>query len=264
LEVLVTKQDTVKVGFDDAVTINCRTCHKIHTKYDATDWALTKTDPVTFREGRVTAADHGKGNLCIQCHQSRVVTPAIDVTKPADSLYSITSSRFGPHYGSEGNLFDGKGFYKPVGSKSYPSTNVHGAIKDACVDCHMAGGSLPVINGHTMWMSTDTSATATQKVTACLTCHAGEVKTKFDDKEKFYSTFKTDLAKLKQIIVDKGWYDGTLESWKASTSKPIKVTHNQAAAMYTYRLLWAEKSYGIHNPKMARALLDNSIEVLSK
>ena len=65
-------------------------------------------------------------------------------------------------------------------------------------------------------------------------------------------------------MIDKGWYDKATDLLIATSAKPIKVTHNQAAAIYAFQMIKEDKGMGIHNPKLARAMLDNAMEVLSK
>jgi hypothetical protein len=60
-----TETDTLNMS-----NINCRTCHKIHTKYDTTDWALTDTMKVALYVKTTDSLNFGKGNLCINCHQA--------------------------------------------------------------------------------------------------------------------------------------------------------------------------------------------------
>jgi hypothetical protein len=117
------------------------------------------------------------------------------------------------------------------------------------------------MGGHSMKMKTLDGTS--QFVTGCIKCHS-EVKTKFNDKEGYWDAFKADFEKLKQIFIDKGWYDTTTDLLIATSAKPIKLTHNQAAALYAFQMIREDKAMGIHNPKLARAMLDNALEVFSK
>lgn len=261
-EVKETGAAAVKAVFPHPTTINCRTCHNIHIKYDATDWGLSKTTPVKFFDSG-ESVDLGKANLCGQCHQARAISPAIDLTKPADSLYNVASSRFGPHHSPASNFLANKVKYLPTGGSSYPTTNVHGKV--VCMDCHMNPPNPAlheVIQGHSFKMKTVDGAT--QAVTGCIKCHADEVKTKFNEKEGYYDQFTKDLAALRAKLIEKKWYDSTTNLLIATSGKPIKVSHNVAAAIYAFQYLTEDKSHGIHNPKLARAMLNNATEILSK
>jgi hypothetical protein len=123
------------------------------------------------------------------------------------------------------------------------------------------GGYHEFMGGHSMKMKTLDGVS--QFVTGCIKCHS-EVKTKFNDKEGYWEEFKTDFEALKQIMITKGWFDTATDLLTATSSKPIKVTHNQAAAIYAFQMIKEDKALGIHNPKLARAMLDNALEVLSK
>ncbi|OGU58835.1 MAG: hypothetical protein A2X64_09505 [Ignavibacteria bacterium GWF2_33_9] len=244
--------------YNDPATINCRTCHKIHVKYDETDWALTKTNDVTFYEtaGPKATADLGAGNLCGQCHQARGTTPVIDF---GAASYNITSSRFGGHHSPAANVFANNIAWVPTGSKTPSSSNVHSAVADACVTCHMTQGPAvhgEGVGGHTF--KTSSMEGEIQNPLACTPCHE-EVKT-FNDKEGFYDEFKTDMAAVDAKMQELAWRTAT--GWKATSSAPLVLTPNQAAAAYAYQVLLEDKSNGIHNPKYARAILDNIMEVL--
>jgi len=65
-------------------------------------------------------------------------------------------------------------------------------------------------------------------------------------------------------MIEKGWINESDHYVKASTTAPLKVTTLQAAAIYNYKFLSYDKSYGMHNPKYYRALLKNTLEFLKK
>lgn len=263
----ITTGATASAPYSEPATINCRTCHKIHENYDETDWAITKTNDVVFYEtaGKATA-NFGKGNLCGQCHQALPTSPAIDVNSSAD--YLITSLRFGAHHSPAANLYANTIAFAPKGSKTYPTTNVHASVADACVSCHMSEGPVAhgePVGGHTFRMSTEDGTVVNYK--SCQGCHS-EVTSKFNDKEGFYEAFKADLMTADSLFVAKGWRNASgywiANGKNASATNPLVVSQNQAAAAYAYQLLLEDKSNGIHNPKYARAVLDNILEELRK
>lgn len=264
LEVTKTGLDTTKAGFYDAATINCRTCHKIHSKYDKTDWDLTYTAPYNFRwttaDDANKTADMKMGNLCGKCHQARTTTPVLTLADPTKEV-SITSLRYGPHYGPQSNMVAGVGGYKIPGSVPYPSSNVHGNIQKGCVSCHMADGGLPIISGHTMVMKGETGTP--QKAAACTPCHS-EVTSTFNQKDGVYDANKKEFEELEQLMITKGWINADDHYVKATSAAPLKISTLQAAALYNYKFLSYDKSYGMHNPKYYRALLKNTLEFLKK
>lgn len=262
-EAVAAGKDDASKGYMDAITITCRACHNIHSKYDQSDWALTYKDPVTFRW--TTANDVNKsidlkeGNLCSRCHQARTSTPVLDLTKATDEV-EITSMRYGPHYGPQSNMVAGVGGYKIEGSVPYPSSNVHTMIQKGCVTCHMADGGSPGLSGHTMSMKNEAG---TMKTAACTPCHS-EVTNDFNQKNGVYDANKKDFEELEQLLITKGWINADDHYVKASTAEPLKISTLQAAALYNYKFLSYDKSYGMHNPKYYRALLKNTLEFLKQ
>ena len=129
--------------------MNCYTCHWIHATYTTDDWALTYTEPVDYWHtgGAAVSEDFENGNLCSNCHQSRVVS-AWPVPGSAD-IYEITSQRYGPHHGPMANLLGGFGGYEVAGSLTYTSS-MHKNIENACVTCHMADAYGLQAGGHVM------------------------------------------------------------------------------------------------------------------
>lgn len=96
----------------DAMPMNCRTCHQIHTTYTGADFAFNVQSPVAFYIGGESRDLGPAANLCASCHQQRPLRarygdlPAID-----GGDVTILSGSWGPHYSMEGNLFAGFGFF---------------------------------------------------------------------------------------------------------------------------------------------------------
>ncbi len=136
----------------DPAPINCRTCHMIHVNYDETDWTLVSESAVVLTHGDATVDLGGSSNLCVNCHMSRAISPL--PMMGGDSV-SITSSRWGPHHGPQGNNVWGVGGYEIAGSMSYSAAGSHPHAGVGCVDCHMApmpyGGR--TAGGHTFNMT---------------------------------------------------------------------------------------------------------------
>ncbi|OFX59644.1 MAG: hypothetical protein A2046_11735 [Bacteroidetes bacterium GWA2_30_7] len=141
--------------------IVCFTCHSsLHTTYTAEDLpALTTTAAVSMTmwggaKSINLAADGGRSNLCVKCHQPRPVTTSTStsdgnvldyaalVSAPTATFYDNTSSsnkvslsfRSGNHYGSVGAIYAGVGGVEfGTGYTNSPHTTVA-----SCQDCHMA------------------------------------------------------------------------------------------------------------------------------
>jgi hypothetical protein len=140
--------------------ITCGTCHSsLHTTYSAGDLALTTVLPVsmTMWAGGKTidcAADGGRSNLCIKCHQPRPFTASaadgnvLDYASIAANPTAVfydpagTTNKLKPgyrthtHYGTAGAVFAGKGGIEFSGSVAYQNS-VH-TVAASCQDCHMA------------------------------------------------------------------------------------------------------------------------------
>jgi len=249
--------------YSDPATINCRTCHNVHTNYDSTDWGLKRTVPVAFYAAKVASADLGKGNLCGQCHQARPSSTPIDLTNP-DATISITDMRLGAHHSPAANVFTGSLQFVPNGNATVPTSNYHSMVKDACVTCHMADTYVAhgqATGGHTFKTVSDDGTIF--NTNACKACHTEVTNlTNFNQiGSGFTDQFQTDMDSCATVMIAKGWMTAS-KNWNASSSKPLVVTQNQAAAMYAYNALQEDKSKGVHNPKYARAVLDNIMHVL--
>ncbi len=265
----------------------CFTCHSPHAKGDFT---MRKTTAINIKSFVVGAPDIsfnvGTSNACVTCHRTRETSPMSvipDPTKTAatDSIV-ITSSRFYPHYGVQGQILVGKGGFEFAGY-SYPSsyhTQLANAKNIQCQDCHMATPSVvvegkTVAGGHSFRIGYKTSSTDTigsVNVAGCRAsgCHTDVTsntmtKTAF----KAYRSAQKDVAvgmdTLRALLVAKGWLNPATDLANASTSKPLVIKPAyRAGALFNYFFLEHEGSHGIHNTKYAKALLDASIAELKK
>ncbi len=137
--------------------ISCAGCHDPH---DATNtFQLRKVtaqivtpntvDPKTTIYKDVT--NMGMGTTCVNCHQSRAEANA--------ALAGTISSRFGPHYGPQGDIFTGNNMLE-LGGVKLQKSNHYGFAPEGCVTCHMYSGNAvtgTTVNqwgGHSFSMST--------------------------------------------------------------------------------------------------------------
>lgn len=152
--------DYATVATDAYGEIGCSTCHSaIHTTYSPGDLALTTVAPVsmTMWAGAKTidcAADGGRSNLCIKCHQPRPFTASAGdgnvldynaiAADPAGIFFDPegTTNKLKPgyrthtHYGTAGAVFAGMGGVQFTGSLAYENS-AHTSVA-SCQDCHMA------------------------------------------------------------------------------------------------------------------------------
>ncbi|MCF8236334.1 MAG: hypothetical protein K9G67_15485 [Bacteroidales bacterium] len=236
---------------ENPAPINCYACHQIHETYTEEDWAFTASGPVEFWiDG--TVADMGKANLCAQCHQSRVPDP---IPVPGGGDVEITSIRYGPHHGPQGNMLAGSGGYEVEGSLGYNSSLHTELVENGCVTCHMADAYGAQAGGHTMGMSYIYHGHAVVNDAGCVACHEGE---DIDEKvEEAKADIDVLLADLKGLLIEQGVLDS---SDYAITGT---MTSNQAGAIFNYQFVREDRSGGTHNFKYAKALLTNSIESIN-
>jgi hypothetical protein len=240
---------------ENPAPINCRTCHMIHTNYDEGDWTLTTSSAVDLDYGGQTVDMGGSSNLCVNCHQIRPLSPD-PVLGGAD--VTITSSRWGPHHGPQGNNIWGVGGYEIAGSKTYPAAGSHAHADAGCTTCHMAaipyGG--PTAGGHTFNMTYTYHSSVEENLDACTSCHT--TLEEFDH-NGVMTEVEDLISQIDTIFMDKGWISEPGGTWEGT---PFTVTADEAGAMLNYLIVLEDKSMGVHNPPYIIALLTNTIESL--
>lgn len=226
---------------DYPTPVACRTCHEIHVTNTIEDYKLVNAGAFNLM-GDMTnndEVDMGKGNQCAKCHQSRERNYGFEVG--GSSLVNISSSHWGPHYGTQTNVMLGKGGFE-MGSGYPTGDHIHNtASQDGCVSCHANTGD------HTF------AAT----LVSCESCHSG---IESFDLGGFQTDFAAKLKQLEDLLVA----DGLLEMDEDGHGSPIngqEVEQNKAGALFNYFILVNDGSHGVHNPRYAEALLDNSIAV---
>lgn len=237
---------------------NCYTCHNIHDTYTPDDWALTYSDPVDYwQTGGKAGADLGKGNLCANCHQSRVISPW--PVAGSGEIYSITNKRYGPHHGPVGNIIEGIGGYEVSGSMTYENSLHTSLVENSCVDCHMAEPYGAQSGGHVMSMGYEYHGEIEYNVAGCTECHGDDPDAIVELIEETQAEIDLLLSDLRTILLE----DEILDS-SNYVVVPIELTADQAGAVVNYKLVGEDRSGGVHNYKYAKALLTNSIESLQE
>jgi len=224
-----TKVTDIKAADPNASRIDCRACHKIHTTYTNSDWALETVAPVKLAVLDATY-DGGMGNLCANCHQPMGVFPAAK-----DGKVAVDSTHWGAHHGPVASMILGIGGAGDV--KGQPSTHAT-AVKDTCVTCHMGTGK-----GHDFMPD----------VATCVTCHADA---KNFDVKGVQTAIKDKMTKVKAALVAKGLL--TKDDVIVVGSYP----EAQAAALWNYLLVESDKSSGVHNSTYTSVLLDFALTAL--
>lgn len=238
--------------FENPAPINCRTCHQIHTTFTAGDLALTTVEPVDFAMGGEGDLG-GAGNLCSNCHQIRPMNPMPEI---GGDPVTVTNFRWGPHYGTQGNVMSATGAFHFSGSMSIPtSPNAHGQA--GCETCHMVrpeGGHGPYAGGHTWKLSYGENG-ENELVRACQQCHFHQNTTSFDDRN-YQSLVGAQLDELRTLLVAEGIMrtDGY--------AVPGTFDADVAAAYINHRIFYYDGSLGVHNPQYAFSVLNNTLEVM--
>ncbi|MCB0506258.1 MAG: hypothetical protein KDC58_12270 [Cyclobacteriaceae bacterium] len=253
---------------DKPLSANCYTCHQIHETYTSDDWAFRTPDGgMPFLTNGETS-DQGSSNTCIVCHQSRVAEPILDLAS-SDNV-SITSSRYGPHHGPQGNMIAGMGLsgaYELSGTMNY--VNSTHATDASCITCHMASGAGSggnyELGGHSNNVAVGSWDDDSREVNVngCIACHS-----EFTDNDGITAFVAgaraTNLGlidDLQQELIALGYVDEDGDV-VASGGSPLVVSQAHAAAIYNFKFITEDKSILIHNPKYAKALIQNSIEAL--
>ena len=232
-----------------ASPLNCESCHTSHKTFDfandGPDYALRTTAPVKLFMDQTVTLDLGTSNLCVNCHQPRSTKPAANT----EGNFVVANNRFGPHYGTQAVVLDGRWGYHHDGSTAIPGVGSHAHRKNAsCTSCHMHDGS-STTGGHS-WKVNPAS---------CTSCHPS-----INSKEAITAS-KTEFYTLFNQLGEKLLQAGTLRTTTAGGLEPNPGTYPiaVAGALFNYRMLYGDHSGGIHNPAYAKALLRNSIEALN-
>jgi len=243
---------------EDVASMNCRTCHQIHTTYTDADFAFTRSGAVEFEVAGVTVdmatTLSSAPNLCIGCHQARpsgYEMPVID-----GSPITLTSSSFGPHYGGQGDMLAGIGLFDFDSGSTLGGKHSHmtSRVTKGCPTCHMAPG---VYNGGHTWAMRDVREGRTSaNTTGCETCHVGLSTFDRNGVQTLVQTLEDSLG---TIMLDLGamTWDSTRARYRAVTTDPVPA--NIAAAIWNLQSVHYDKSKGIHNPPYIIGILQGTI-----
>jgi hypothetical protein len=246
-------------GYENPSRIGCRTCHNVHSSYTQADWGLTYNSPVTLEWDAATADFGTVANLCINCHQSRAVSP-VPVVDGTDVTF--TSSRYGPHHGPQTQVVGGTGLFEFGNRTITGGPNTHGNTTSnakVCAGCHMYAPFGAAAGGHTWMMEYDDHGTPADYTASCndAACHDGSVSD--FDHAGAHTCVENALTAL-------GTY---LENNPAAAPNGIKqvgehlanagtYTANLTAAWLNYLILDEDRSHGVHNPRYAKQILEDT------
>ena len=242
----------------DQEMIGCASCHDPHG--NTNDFSLRKVGGApgdTLSNGYHYSV--GNGTVCLDCHKSRRDNVAYCNTR-------VTSSTWGPHHSTQGDVLLGKNaasFGTPYISGS------HRNISGACVGCHMATttdtGTVTrdKVGGHS-WNLHD-AASNYDHVTGCQGCHPGV--SSFSDFmapedydgngtiEPWQSEISGLIRKLRIALPPRG-VDSV--AWQLIAADSFNV--NLRKAYFNYQLITEDRSLGLHNPFYTLSVLLASIQ----
>ncbi len=241
--------------------VNCRTCHAIHTSYTQADYARIYNAPVPLLVGGATF-DLGEGNLCASCHQSRTASPAPDLANPGTTI-SITSSRYGFHHGPQSNTVSASGAFEFV---SVAGPNTHGNATgnpNGCVTCHMANPRGNQAGGHTWSMEYEYHGSVRDYTESCddAACHDGAFDDDFDATSR-----QTNVQNLLDLIEADLFARGIIDATGhviASSTTPLVIRNDLAAAFLNWQMLSEDRSVGIHSPMWVQGVLQETLDTLT-
>jgi len=248
-EVVSTGQFNTVAPINDAAPINCRTCHQIHKTYTSTDWSLAVTSGYRMRyDSTVTVdftPDGGSANLCGRCHQARPASPALNLPSSNTDSISITSTRWGPHHGTQSNVLAGKGAYNDAGFPSSPHQGLVG-----CIGCHGSNAQGNLVGGHSLKMTSDETG---NNVAVCnrTGCHSGQ--TSFD-----IGGAQSDIRDLYQQLKVKLAVANMLDTTTMLINKK-KYSQADLAVFWNFMVVDADRSMGVHNYAYTQAMLSAGI-----
>lgn len=231
--------------YDQVSSIHCFTCHSPHVRGNLT---LRTAAPVALKNG--DNFDHGNGNLCANCHQSR---QNVETYVIADVELS---SHWGPHHGPQADLLNGSNAYVFTG-ESYGNTD-HGSKGDneGCVRCHMGDPPTHIgyrIGGHSFNMEDEEDGSTLVGVCADEACH-GEAATSFD-----YANIQTDVEYLLSSLRTLLFNEGIITDEGEPVEDLIVADINIAGALWNYLIAHEDRSHGVHNPDYIKDMLEASI-----
>lgn len=237
-------------------TMNCRTCHQVHSDVDGDgdmdigDYALTTTAPVDIIVtgetvdfiGRRDDVQYVGGNLCAQCHQARpTVTPS--ASAPVTQMFNVTNPRIGPHYGPQANI---------ASTEIQPST-IFGTVPSGemshsewygCTGCHMSNPS-PSSGGHTVQVTP----------AVCTDCHTSATGSDYD-LNGVRTNVQAMMAELNSCLQAVGVMGADGYAVTGQHPEPY------VAAFINYNTLYYDGSGGIHHPQFTTSLLQNTLDFM--
>lgn len=241
--------------------ITCAACHDPHGEA-GNPHMLRKIDTVTLFDKTTTVTNGGLGQLCMNCHVSRQnAISYVDGT----STNSNVSAQFGPHHGPQTDMLVGANAY--TYGKEIPSSAHSAAVKDTCVACHLQEVSatspeFTKVGGHTFRNHYADATNTFSLVGLCNDCH-GNIDT-FDFKRADYDgdgVVQGVQTEVKGLLQQVALLLPPVGSTNVASG--VKYTAPQLRALFNYKFVLEDGSYGVHNTAYAVGLLKASLADLT-
>lgn len=257
-------------------SMNCRTCHQIHSDPRGGSLAMTRTAPVTimltgetvdFSTGEPNVLDGS--NLCAACHQGRIREPWPTEVADLSQMFEITSSHFGPHYSTQANVYASQ---IGIGFGSNLPTGIFGPHAEVgCAGCHMESpGVVPTPGG-------EGGHNFRPTVAVCNECHL--TPDNFDFRG-VASELRGTLEALGACLEAEGIVDIELVDGDGAVSHALAWVHGGqeidfhpvpgtypepfVAAYVVWAALVDDGSWGVHQPDYALQLAGNTLAFMEE
>ncbi|MFO7894076.1 MAG: cytochrome c3 family protein [Longimicrobiales bacterium] len=244
---------------DGAASMNCGTCHQIHSTFEGEDYALTTTDPVTLivtgNEIDVSGTGVPGSNLCASCHQGRDESPYPAWDADVATTYTV-GPHYGIHYGTQANMYQGE----------LPTEILYGLDQGttysphegaSCLGCHMGlGDDVNDIGLDGVTPGGDLFHNFTPAEAVCDDCHGA---TDGFDHGTVRTEVQTAVTALAQCLEAEGVAtihldaDGVLDEFHE-----VEGDHPEpyVAAWLVTAATFNDGSWGAHNPGFTQTLVD--------
>jgi hypothetical protein len=208
------------------------------------------------------AGQGGKGQLCMNCHNSRY-KQKVKSTPP----YYGFGSRFTPHSNNQADMFFGRNSYE-FGDALLAGSNTHSNLENACVTCHMAER----VNGSSIHSDHEMSMVADGEdfVEGCVGCHGpitsfDAIRAAYDyDHNGTIEGVKTEVQGMLNVLKSRLPQGSDGEPIGGSTvvaadSAAIANRPDLVQGIWTYYFVKNDGSMGMHNAKYAVSLLQKAL-----
>jgi hypothetical protein len=268
---------------DAGTPISCQVCHDPHGNGNPAQVRTMSLKGDTLRNGyHVPAALAAKtGNLCGNCHNSRYDVRAR--VNPAKSPYYGFTSRYGPHYSGQMDMFLGSGGYLGLDTLGVTGIGTHHGLEGGCTTCHMQPRANSLYNAsrnepsfyqlpnHSFSMTDTTYAGAVYKPTdICRDCHGeiedfNDIKASWDyDRNGKIEGVQTEVQGLLDKLaatLPRDTAGNVIGSGTLSHSDSVAVNGKLSVVggIWNYYFVKNDRSLGVHNTKYAVNLLYSSL-----